>query len=262
MRGRVGRGNRKAFCYLLAPPLSALPQDSRRRLEALENFSGLGSGINIAMQDLDIRGAGNLLGAEQSGFISDLGYETYQKILNEAMAELRNEEPSTLDEQNTLAEEEGDRGLFVSDCTLESDLEMFFPDQYVPSDSERMLLYRELDHLRDDKELDAYRARLIDRFGPVPHVAEELLQVVRLRRLAMQLGCEKILLKQGSMFLFFVSNERSPFYQSAAFGKVLDFIGANVRRCNLREQKGKRSMVVSKVPTVEEAVKVLSNICN
>ena len=262
MRGRVGRGNRKAFCYLLAPPLSALPQDSRRRLEALENFSGLGSGINIAMQDLDIRGAGNLLGAEQSGFISDLGYETYQKILNEAMAELRNEEPSTLDEQNTLAEEESDRGLFVSDCTLESDLEMFFPDQYVPSDSERMLLYRELDHLRDDKELDAYRARLIDRFGPVPHVAEELLQVVRLRRLAMQLGCEKILLKQGSMFLFFVSNERSPFYQSAAFGKVLDFIGANVRRCNLREQKGKRSMVVSKVPTVEEAVKVLSDICN
>ena len=273
MRGRVGRGNRKAFCYLLAPPLSALPADSRRRLEALENFSGLGSGINIAMQDLDIRGAGNLLGAEQSGFISDLGYETYQKILNEAMAELRNEEtvpdlseegerPSNASVRKgpSLSEETGESLLYVSDCTLESDLEMYFPDQYVPSDSERMLLYRELDHIRDDKELDAYRSRLKDRFGPVPHVAEELLQVVRLRRLGMAHGCEKILLKQGRMFMFFVSNDRSPFYQSRAFGRVLDYIGQNVRRCNLREQGGKRSMVVTDVPTVEEAVRVLQAI--
>ena len=273
MRGRVGRGNRKAFCYLLAPPLSALPADSRRRLEALENFSGLGSGINIAMQDLDIRGAGNLLGAEQSGFISDLGYETYQKILNEAMAELRNEEtvpdlseegerPSNASVRKgpSLSEEAGESLLYVSDCTLESDLEMYFPDQYVPSDSERMLLYRELDHIRDDKELDAYRSRLKDRFGPVPHVAEELLQVVRLRRLGMAHGCEKILLKQGRMFMFFVSNDRSPFYQSRAFGRVLDYIGQNVRRCNLREQGGKRSMVVTDVPTVEEAVRVLQAI--
>ena len=273
MRGRVGRGNRKAFCYLLAPPLSALPADSRRRLEALENFSGLGSGINIAMQDLDIRGAGNLLGAEQSGFISDLGYETYQKILNEAMAELRNEEtvPDLSEEGErlsnasvwkgpSLSEETGESLLYVSDCTLESDLEMYFPDQYVPSDSERMLLYRELDHIRDDKELDAYRSRLKDRFGPVPHVAEELLQVVRLRRLGMAHGCEKILLKQGRMFMFFVSNDRSPFYQSRAFGRVLDYIGQNVRRCNLREQGGKRSMVVTDVPTVEEAVRVLQAI--
>ncbi len=260
MRGRVGRGNRKAFCYLLAPPLSALPADSRRRLEALENFSGLGSGINIAMQDLDIRGAGNLLGAEQSGFISDLGYETYQKILNEAMAELRNEEdalPQETVSQSTSVNEGVD---FVADCTLESDLEMYFPDQYVPSDSERMLLYRELDHIRDDKELDAYRSRLKDRFGPIPHVAEELLQVVRLRRLGMAHGCEKILLKQGRMFMFFVSNDRSPFYQSRAFGRVLDYIGQNVRRCNLREQGGKRSMVVTDVPTVEEAVRVLQAI--
>ncbi|MBQ9671282.1 MAG: transcription-repair coupling factor [Prevotella sp.] len=273
MRGRVGRGNRKAFCYLLAPPLSALPADSRRRLEALENFSGLGSGINIAMQDLDIRGAGNLLGAEQSGFISDLGYETYQKILNEAMAELRNEEqtlPQPLPVSEGSGHSQGDGGanglttpglgeslLFVADCILESDLQMYFPDQYVPSDSERMLLYRELDHIRDDKELEAYRSRLQDRFGPIPHVAEELLQVVRLRRIGMNLGCEKILLKQGRMFMFFVSNDRSPFYQSAAFGRLLDYAAANVRRCNLREQQGKRSMVVSDVPTVEEAVRVL-----
>jgi transcription-repair coupling factor (superfamily II helicase) len=269
MRGRVGRGNRKAFCYLLAPPLSALPPDSRRRLEALENFSGLGSGINIAMQDLDIRGAGNLLGAEQSGFISDLGYETYQKILNEAMAELRNEE-----DINDIADQPSSQTgaaanhvqspmlnvQWVADCTLESDLEMYFPDQYVPSDSERMLLYRELDHVRDDQELEAYRVRLKDRFGAIPHVAEELLQVVRLRRLGILLGCEKILLKQGSMFMFFVSNDRSPFYQSAVFGRIIDYIGQNVRRCNLREQKGKRSMVISNVPTVEEAVRILQAI--
>ena len=275
MRGRVGRGNRKAFCYLLAPPLSALPVDSRRRLEALENFSDLGSGINIAMQDLDIRGAGNLLGAEQSGFISDLGYETYQKILNEAMAELRNEEtlPQPLPEREgrSQSQEQEDDAIYappsqggdwgwVADCNLESDLEMYFPDQYVPSDSERMLLYRELDNTRNDQELEAYRQRLIDRFGPLPPQAEELLQVVALRRYGKSLGCEKIMLKQGRMFLYFVSNARSPFYQSEAFGRIIEYATSNVRRCNLREQQGKRSMVVTEVPTVGEAVNVLKAI--
>jgi len=279
MRGRVGRGNRKAFCYLLAPPLSALPVDSRRRLEALENFSDLGSGINIAMQDLDIRGAGNLLGAEQSGFISDLGYETYQKILNEAMAELRNESPTPdpslggegsgqTQKQASMSITHGEGtgesllgdGPFVSDCNLESDLEMYFPDQYVPSDSERMLLYRELDNTRNDEEVEAYRKRLIDRFGPLPPQAEELLQVVSLRRYGKALGCEKIMLKQGRMFLYFVSNARSPFYQSEAFGRIITYATANVRRCNLREQNGKRSMVITDVPTVGEAVKVLKLI--
>ena len=272
MRGRVGRGNRKAFCYLLAPPLAALPTDARRRLEALENFSDLGSGINIAMQDLDIRGAGNLLGAEQSGFISDLGYETYQKILNEAMAELRNEEPTpdrsvgqgSVNTQSAEKDNGTDRGTngsdYVADCTLESDLEMYFPDQYVPSDSERMLLYRELDNLRNDNELKAYRARLVDRFGALPQQAEELLHVVPLRRFGKMLGCEKIMLKQGRMFLYFVSNPNSPYYQSAVFGQLLDFVGRNVRRCNLREQNGKRSMVIADVATVEEAVRVLSAI--
>ena len=267
MRGRVGRGNRKAFCYLLAPPLSALPVDSRRRLEALENFSDLGSGINIAMQDLDIRGAGNLLGAEQSGFISDLGYETYQKILNEAMAELRNEEPemeaaneSSDSRESRIPSQSNFSGDFVSDCNLESDLEMYFPDQYVPSDSERMLLYRELDNTRNDQELEAYRQRLIDRFGPLPPQAEELLQVVALRRYGKSLGCEKIMLKQGRMFLYFVSNARSPFYQSKAFGRLIEYATSNVRRCNLREQQGKRSMVVTEVPTVGEAVNVLKAI--
>ena len=273
MRGRVGRGNRKAFCYLLAPPLAALPTDARRRLEALENFSELGSGINIAMQDLDIRGAGNLLGAEQSGFISDLGYETYQKILNEAMAELRNEEPEMKEtcESNSLGyatttSSSSNASLsnipsdFVADCNLESDLEMYFPDQYVPSDSERMLLYRELDNTRNDLELEAYRQRLIDRFGPLPPQAEELLQVVPLRRYGKRLGCEKIMLTQGRMFLYFVQNPNSPFYQSEAFGRILDYIGQNVRRCNLREQNGKRSMVITNVPSVGEAVKIIQSI--
>ena len=276
MRGRVGRGNRKAFCYLLAPPLAALPADSRRRLEALENFSDLGSGINIAMQDLDIRGAGNLLGAEQSGFISDLGYETYQKILNEAMAELRNERdtnPLPVKEESESPAKSGAQSnyappyregvgvdLFVSDCTLESDLEMYFPDQYVPSDSERMLLYRELDNLKNDQEVEAYRQRLQDRFGSIPAVAEELIRVVPLRRYGKELGCEKIMLKQGRMFLYFVNNPNSPYYQSDAFGRVLDYVGHHVRRCNLREQNGKRSMVITDVPTVEEAVSVLHAI--
>ena len=261
MRGRVGRGNRKAFCYLLAPPLAALPQDSRRRLEALENFSDLGSGINIAMQDLDIRGAGNLLGAEQSGFISDLGYETYQKILNEAMAELRNAEaPRETGDWLLPGGKMPDGGAFVADCALESDLEMYFPDQYVPSDSERMLLYRELDNMRNDQELAAYRERLIDRFGPVPPCGEELMRVVSLRRLGKQLGCEKIMLKQGRMFLYFVSRADSPYYQSEAFGHIISYATTNVRRCNLREQNGKRSMVITDVPTVEEAVRVLTAI--
>ena len=275
MRGRVGRGNRKAFCYLLAPPLAALPVDSRRRLEALENFSDLGSGINIAMQDLDIRGAGNLLGSEQSGFISDLGYETYQKILNEAMAELKNEERIVKNEEFAAAKPsvgptgtpEGNSSLFtlhsslwVADCTLESDLEMYFPDQYVPSDSERMLLYRELDNIRNDQELEAYRKRLIDRFGSIPSVGEELIRVVPLRRLGKELGCEKIMLKQGRMFLYFVSSSDSAYYQSDVFGRILDFVGKNVRRCNFREQGGRRSMVVTDVPTVAAAVELLTKI--
>ena len=258
MRGRVGRGNRKAFCYLLAPPLAVLPQDSRRRLEALENFSDLGSGINIAMQDLDIRGAGNLLGSEQSGFISDLGYETYQKILNQAMAELRNE-----NEVATPTQKVGDGG-FVDDCALESDIEMYFPEQYVPSDSERMLLYRELDNLANsnhlDNDLEAYRKRLIDRFGAIPEVAEELINVVPLRVLGKQLGIEKIMLKQGKMFLYFVSIPDSPYYQSEAFGKVIDYMTKNVRRCNLREANGKRSMVVTDIPSVASALTICREI--
>ena len=285
MRGRVGRGNRKAFCYLLAPPLAALNPESRRRLEALENFSDLGSGINIAMQDLDIRGAGNLLGAEQSGFISDLGYETYQKILNQAMAELRNEEPEFSKVEKSGKSKAtannvplGRRTLatigtqecsmfnvqWVDDCTLESDIEMYFPDTYVPSDSERMLLYRELDNLAGssnlESALDAYRKRLTDRFGSIPDVAEELIRVVPLRVCGKTLGIEKILLKQSKMHLYFVTNPDSPYFQSEAFGRILDYVGHHPKRCNFHETAGKRSVIIADVPSVDAALTICREI--
>ncbi len=285
MRGRVGRGNRKAFCYLLAPPLASLNPESRRRLEALENFSDLGSGINIAMQDLDIRGAGNLLGAEQSGFISDLGYETYQKILNQAMAELRNERVGETRRQgvqgvqdnssaarvsasgnvlNSLSPCLPDSLSFVDDCTLESDLEMYFPDQYVPSDSERMLLYRELDNLAASQHLDddlaAYRRRLTDRFGAIPDVAEELIRVVPLRVCGKQLGIEKIILKQSKMHFYFVSNPESPYFQSEAFGRILDYVARHPRQCNFHETAGKRSVIISDVASIEASLTICREI--
>ena len=271
MRGRVGRGNRKAFCYLLAPPLSALNPESRRRLEALENFSDLGSGINIAMQDLDIRGAGNLLGSEQSGFIADLGYETYQKILNQAMSELKNEEPEFAAAESA-ASKKGDSNndvdtsniAWVDDCALDSDIEMYFPDQYVPSDSERMLLYRELDNLANSTQLqlqlDAYRKRLLDRFGPIPAVSEELILVVPLRVAGKQLGIEKIMLKQQKMYFYFVSRDDSPYFQSEAFGKILHYVSNNPRQCNFREGSGKHSVVISDIPTVAAALTVCQQI--
>ena len=260
MRGRVGRSNRKAFCYLLAPPLANLTADARRRLEALETFSELGSGFSIAMQDLDIRGAGNLLGAEQSGFMEDLGYETYQKILTQAVTELKNDEFQDLYAEQIAQGEAISGDDFVDDCAVESDLEMYFPDNYVPGSSERMLLYRELDNIECDEELEAYRQRLIDRFGPVPRQGEELMLVVPLRRVGRRLGCEKIILRQGRMQMQFVSNTQSAFYQSAAFGRVINYIGYHPRRCNLKEKNGKRSMVVSQVASVKEAVEILKDI--
>ena len=260
MRGRVGRSNRKAFCYLLAPPKSVLTPEARRRLEALENFSELGSGFNLAMQDLDIRGAGNLLGAEQSGFMEDLGYETYQKILNQAVTELKNDEFQDIYAEEIAQGKEITGDEFVEDCAVESDLEMYFPETYVPGASERMLLYRELDNIDNDEQLDAYRQRLQDRFGKMPREGEELLQVVPLRRLGKRLGCEKIILKQGRMQMQFVSNPDSAYYKSQAFGHALNYIAAHTRRCNLKEVKGKRSMVVTGIPTVGDAVSVLKEI--
>lgn len=260
MRGRVGRSNKKAFCYLLAPPLATLNPDARRRLEALETFSDLGSGFSLAMQDLDIRGAGNLLGAEQSGFMEDLGYETYQKILNQAVTELKNDEFQDLYTEEMAEGKQLSGDDFIDDCAVESDLEMYFPDTYVPGSSERMLLYRELDNIENDVQLDAYRKRLEDRFGPIPRQGIELMQVVSLRRLGKHLGCEKLILKQSTLQMQFVSNLNSAYYKSNAFGKCIDYIAANPRRCNIKEKNGKRSMVVTNVKTVGDAVFVLREI--
>ena len=260
MRGRVGRSNKKAFCYLLAPPLSSLTPEAKRRLQAIENFSDLGSGIHIAMQDLDIRGAGNLLGAEQSGFIADLGYETYQKILSEAVHELKTDEFSDLYADELKGDGTISGEQFVDECQVESDLELLLPATYVTGSSERMLLYRELDGLTLDKDVDAFRTRLEDRFGPVPRETEELLRIVPLRRMAARLGVEKVFLKGGRMTLFFVSNPDSPYYQSQAFGKIIAYMMKYTRRCDLREQNGKRSMLVKDVTSVEEAVSVLQEV--
>ena len=261
MRGRVGRSNKKAFCYLLAPPLSSLTPEARRRLQAIENFSDLGSGIHIAMQDLDIRGAGNMLGAEQSGFIADLGYETYQKILAEAVTELKNDEFADLYADEIKAGDEVISGEgFVDECTVESDLELLFPNEYIPSSSERMLLYRELDKLELDKDVDDFKARLIDRFGAIPPEGEELIRIVPLRRIAKRLGIEKIFLKSGRMTLFFVSNPDSPYYQSEAFGKMIGYMSRYPRQCNLREQNGKRSMIIKDIKDVQSAVRELQEI--
>ena len=258
LRGRVGRSNKKAFCYLLTPPLRELTVDARRRLQAIESFSELGSGIHIAMQDLDIRGAGNLLGAEQSGFIADLGYETYQKILREAVQELKEDEFSDLYAETNDDEPEN----FSPDCQIESDLELLFPNDYIPGASERISLYQELDNMEKESDIQAFAERLRDRFGRIPHEGEELIRVVSLRRMAKQLGMEKVVLKQGKMILHFISDEPTRYFQSPAFGKILAYLQKYPRRCQLREIKGKRSMVVGQVDTVKCGMEILQEILN
>ena len=260
MRGRVGRSNKKAFCYLIAPPKAALTFDARRRLEALETFSDLGSGFNLAMQDLDIRGAGNLLGSEQSGFMEDLGYETYQKILSQAVTELKNEEFNDLYQEEMKEGEQLTGDDFVDDCAVDSDLEMYFPDSYVPGSAERMLLYRELDHLDRDEEVEAFRQRMIDRFGPIPKEGDELIHVVGLRRVGKLLGCEKILLKGGAMQLQFVSNVDSPFYRSKMFSRVIAYATSHIQDCALKEKNNKRILRISHVKSVEQARSLLNMI--
>lgn len=255
LRGRVGRSNRKAFCYLLTPPYRDLSGDARRRLQAIENFSELGSGIHIAMQDLDIRGAGNLLGAEQSGFIADLGYETYQKILREAVDELKTEEFSDI-----YSEEEKESGSYVRECTIESDMELLFPSEYISNESERILLYQELDNMERESDVKAFAARLEDRFGRIPAQGRELIRIVTLRRLAKELGMERVMLKQGKMNLFFISDEKSSYFESDTFGKIIDFVQREPRRASLRENRGKRILSVDYIDSVECAVEMLQRI--
>ena len=256
LRGRVGRSNRKAFCYLLVPPGNPLTPVARRRLQAIENFSDLGSGIHIAMQDLDIRGAGNLLGAEQSGFIADLGYEAYQKILKESVFELKTEEFADEFENLTSGKEEE----FVSDCTIESDLELRLPPDYVPQESERISLYQQLDNMEKPEQTELFRANLKDRFGPIPEISEELIKVVPLRMAARRLGIERLVLKNGTMRLFFVGADNKAYYNSIAFGKVLAYVQSHPRDCELREVKGKNSILINNVPNVTKAVAILNEI--
>ena len=262
LRGRVGRSSRKAFCYLLVPPGKPLTPVARRRLQAIESFAELGSGIHIAMQDLDIRGAGNLLGAEQSGFIADLGYETYQKILKEAVLELKTEEFSDVfdDESKKKAALEDEETTYVADCTIESDMELFLPATYVPQESERIILYQELDNMERESDVLAFRRRLEDRFGKIPKEANELVRIVSLRRLARTLGIEKVALKMGNMYIYFVGDENKAYYESPAFGKILHYLQNDPQRCKLREVNGKRSILISGVRTVQEAVGIFSSM--
>ena len=256
LRGRVGRSNKKAFCYLIAPKYHEMTSEARKRLEALIQFSDLGAGFNIAMKDLDIRGAGNLLGGEQSGFIADIGFEMYQKILNEAMEELRESEFKDL-----FAERNTDQFVnFVKDCVIETDLEIRIPDDYVNNVAERLSLYQKLDSLENQEALDKYGQTLIDRFGPLPRTVKELFRSFELRWLAQDLGIERLVMKSGSMVCYFISNPQSPFYDSGIFQHVLKYIQSNPKDCKLSEKNDKLRLLYSHVMSIDQAVKRLNEI--
>jgi len=253
LRGRVGRANRQAFCYLLSPPLSTLTNEARKRLRAIEEFSNLGSGFNIAMRDLDIRGAGNLLGAEQSGFISDIGYEMYHKILDEAMLELREEGYADLFKDNTGFE-------FIRDCQIETDLEIRLPVDYINITSERIILYKELDSISEESDLLQFEKKLGDRFGALPEPAISLLNTLRLRWIAKKIGLAKLLLKNNRLIGVFISNPDSEYYNSEAFTKVLDFMKTNPKGCQLKSVNEKNRIVFENIPDVRKAINALKQI--
>jgi transcription-repair coupling factor (superfamily II helicase) len=264
LRGRVGRSNKKAFAYLLAPPLISVSNDARRRLEAIEQFSALGSGFNIAMQDLDIRGAGDMLGAEQSGFIADIGYETYQRILNEAMLELREDEFKSLfaKEDAQAVKEQLKTQKFITDCQIDTDMELLFPDSYIQNIAARVRLYRELDNLTNEQELEAFTNKLIDQFGKIPTPTQELINVVRLRWLAIDLGFEKIILKQKKMVLHFPHDPESLYYQSPIFAQILNYVQQHPKAFRMKEGKNRLSLSASPVATIHHAIDMLKNIKN
>jgi transcription-repair coupling factor (superfamily II helicase) len=263
LRGRVGRSNKKAFCYLLTPPLSSLTNEARRRLKAIEENYELGSGFNIALQDLDIRGAGNLLGGEQSGFIADVGYETYQKILNEAVRELKQEEFGNLfpapGKKNITEPIEGTR-QFVPDVTVDTDLEIMFPDEYVSSIPERIRLYKELNEIRDEAALSAYETHLKDRFGPLPDPALALLDLVRLKWVASETGIEKIILKNDALVANFVNDPSSNFYRSPLFLSVMNFVNRKQGNMTVKQNNNKLSLTVREVSSVAQAIALFNKI--
>jgi transcription-repair coupling factor (superfamily II helicase) len=256
LRGRVGRSNKKGFCYLIAPPFSVLPNDSRKRLEALVQFSDLGSGFNIAMKDLDIRGAGNMLGGEQSGFISEIGFEMYQKILNEAIDELRESEFKELFQDRTT-----DSPLhFVKDCILETDLEVRIPDDYVNNVAERLSLYQEMDNLKNEEELTTFATQLIDRFGPLPRQVKELIVSFKLRWMAEKMGLERLVIKSGKMVGYFLSDPQSTFYETEVFTQVLNHIQRNAQNCNLSEKNDRLRIIFSDVKHIKDAFEQVNQI--
>jgi transcription-repair coupling factor (superfamily II helicase) len=261
----VGRSNKKAFCYLLAPPPSSLTNEARRRLKAIEDFSELGSGFNISLQDLDIRGAGNILGAEQSGFIGDLGFEAYQKILDEALIELRQNEFKELDnsdsaDKHEITPEELSKMQFVSDCTIYTDLELMIPETYVENVPERINFYRKIDGLENEEEILIFIKGMEDRFGPVPIATLELLEVVKLRRLAMKLGMERIFLKAGKMVVYFISDSTSMFYQTSIFQQILQNMQRLGDKCHMQEKNNKLVLTFEKISTVKKALERLHAI--
>jgi transcription-repair coupling factor (superfamily II helicase) len=260
LRGRVGRSNKKAFCYLLAPPMNVLSPEARKRLRAISEFSELGSGFYIALQDLDIRGAGNLLGAEQSGFITDIGFETYQRILDEALMELKENEFSDVFAETEKPVPETVEVNYLADCHIDTDLELVFPDEYVENTSERLRLYRILDNIDNEIKLQDFENELIDRFGNLPEQSKELLQVVRLRWLAMKLGFPKIILKKNKMIANFIQDPESPYYQSPVFSKILSFIQTQTSNYQLSETKGKLTLYIDHISSVSAAITTLHRI--
>lgn len=255
LRGRVGRTNKKAFCYLMSPPLSTLTDEARKRLKAIEEFADLGSGFNIAMRDLDIRGAGNILGGEQSGFISEIGYEMYHQILDEAVLELKENEFKDIFKDEIKTE-------FVKDCQIETDLELLIPDHYITNISERLSLYKELDNIQTEEVLDGFRDKLIDRFGPLPSQTQQLIITIRLRWFAKKIGFERLILKSNRMTGYFISKPDSPYFQSDQFGNVLKFVQQNPTHCRMREKKDKLSLSFEDVKSINQAIEAITPILN
>ncbi|NMC42046.1 MAG: transcription-repair coupling factor, partial [Bacteroidales bacterium] len=260
LRGRVGRSNRKAFCYLLSPPLSSLTPEARRRLKAIEDFSELGSGFNIALQDIDIRGSGNLLGSEQSGFIADIGYDTYFRILREAMEELRIESGTCTSGSQTESSDRETKVRFVTDVQVDTDFEIMFPDEYISNISERLRLYKELNEIESEEELAVFEQSLTDRFGPLPQPAKSLLDIVKLKWMAARAGIEKIILRQGIMMAYFVSSPDSVFYRSEIFAKVMGFLNSLKGEVKVKQKDTKLSFSVSGVKSLPEAMELMKRL--
>jgi transcription-repair coupling factor (superfamily II helicase) len=255
LRGRVGRSNKKAFCYLLAPPMSTLPNDSRKRLQTLEQHSELGSGFQIAMRDLDIRGAGNMLGGEQTGFMAEIGFEMYQKILNEAISELKRSKFKDLFKEEIQKQDD-----FVSDCTIDTDLEILIPDRYVDSITERLSLYTRLDNCETDKELEDFKAEMLDRFGPIPQPVDDLFTTVRCRRIGVDLGFEKMTLKDHTLRCYFINRPDSPYFESETFKNVLAFLQTGTNKAKLKQAGKMFLLVVEGVKNMDEMHRFLKRM--